>query len=115
MDEIASEMGFDAEAVPIQEFTPLAFGDENRAIPIGKFGKIEVSIIDPYVIAFSKLDRGFDTDLEDVVFLTKRGLISLPQLGQVVRAALPHAKKFDMNIRELQDHLQAVRDIIESQ
>jgi hypothetical protein len=108
MDEIAGEMGFEAEAVPIQEFTPLALGDEKREIPVGTFGKLEVSIIDPYVIALTKLDRGFDTDLEDVIFL-----IHLPQLEQVIQDALPQAGKFDMDSHKLQEHLQAVRDALE--
>ena len=113
MAEIAGEMGFEVEAVPIQEFTPLAFGDESHSIPVGRFGKLEFSILDPYVMALSKLDRGFDTDVDDIIFLIQRGLFSLPQLGEVVEAALPHARKFVMNTRELQDHLQVVRDAIE--
>jgi hypothetical protein len=63
MAEIAGEMGFEVEAVPIQEFTPLAFGDESHSIPVGRFGKLEFSILDPYVMALSKLDRGFHPTL----------------------------------------------------
>lgn len=110
MDKIANEMGLEVEAVPIDELTPLSYGEEKRAIRVGTFGNIEVIIIDPYVIALSKLDRGFDTDLEDIIFLMKRELISLPQLEQTVKDAIPHARKFDMNPHELEEHLQAVRD-----
>jgi len=99
MDEVADEMGLHVEAVPIQEFTPLALGDEKRAIHVGTFGNIDVTIIDPYVIALSKLDRGFDTDIEGVLFLINYRLISLSQLEQVVEEALPYPKKFDMNTR----------------
>ncbi len=110
MGEIANDMGLDVEAVPIHELTPLSYGEEKRAIHVGTFGNIEVLIIDPYVIALSKLDRGFDTDIEDIVFLIKQGLVSLPQLEQVVEDAIPHAGKFDMNPHELREHLQALRD-----
>lgn len=113
MDRVAAEMGLDVEAIPIQEFTPLALGDEKREIHVGTFGKVEVSIIDPYVIALTKLDRGFDTDLEDVIFLIQQRLVDLPQLEQIVQDALPQAGKFDMNPRKLQEHLQAVRDSLE--
>ena len=109
MDEIAIEMGVEVEAVPIQEFTPLGFGDESHSIHVGRFGKIEVAIM-----ALSKLDRGFSTDIEDIIFLIQRGLISLSQLEQIVKDALPQAREFDMNPRELQSHLQTVREEVGS-
>ena len=114
MDEIANEMGLEVEAVPIQEFTPLAFGDESHSIHVGRFGKIEVSIIDPYVMALSKLDRGFSTDIEDIVFLIERGLVSLSQLEQIVKDALLQAREFEMDPCELQSHLQTVREEVGS-
>jgi hypothetical protein len=79
---------------------------------MGTFGSIEVFIIDPYVIALSKLDRGFDTDLEDIIFLINRGLISLIQLEKTVKDAIPHARKFDLNPRELEKHLETVRTML---
>jgi Nucleotidyltransferase of unknown function (DUF6036) len=58
MDEVANEMGFDVDAVPVPGVIPLLPGGQKRNILVGNFGKIEVSIIDPYAIALSKLDRG---------------------------------------------------------
>jgi len=110
MDEIAGEMGFEADAVPIHEFTPLSYGREERAIDIGTFGNVQVSIIDPYVIALSKLDRGFDTDIDDIVFLIRKGLVALPQLEMIVQDVLPGTGKFDINPSDMLDHLQAVSD-----
>jgi hypothetical protein len=39
--------------------------------------------MDPYTIALSKLDRGFDTDIEDVLFLLHQKLITFEQLELV--------------------------------
>ena len=85
----------------MDEFIPIPAKAEERHRFIGRYGNVSVHIFDPCSIALSKLDRGFEADIEDVVFLIQRGLISLPQLEEVVQAALPHARKFDMNTREL--------------
>jgi hypothetical protein len=76
------EMGFDVEAVPIQEFTPLAVGD------------------------------GKDTDLEDIVFPVNRGLVSLPYVEQIVKDIMPQVRKFDISPKELRSRLQTVRDML---
>ena len=112
MDEVANEMGFDVDAVPVHGVIPLLPGGQKRNILVGNFGKIEVSIIDPYAIALSKLDRGFDTDIEDIIFLIQRGLITLPLLEKVMQDALPRASEFDMDANNIQRHLEAVREAL---
>jgi hypothetical protein len=97
----------------LDEFIPLPSKAEERHRFMARYGKLSVNIFDPYSIALSKLDRGFEADIEDIVFLIKRGLVSLTKLEAVVQVALPHAKEFDLNTHELQDHLKAVRDEIE--
>lgn len=37
-------------------------------------------MIDPYAMALGKLDRGFPTDLADIVFLVRRDLVNLTEL-----------------------------------
>jgi len=79
-------------------------------LPFGEFGTIAVFILDPYTIALRKLDRGFDADLEDVLFLLHQGLIELGQLARVVDTAITRAQEFDLDPNAIQEHLQAVRD-----
>ncbi|MBI3169256.1 MAG: hypothetical protein HYZ22_12305 [Chloroflexi bacterium] len=69
IEETAIELGLETEAVPIDRFIPLPEGNEQRGIRIGQFGNVTTYIFDPYSIALSKIDRGFDTDIEDVIFL----------------------------------------------
>lgn len=110
MEEIAREMDLDVEAVPIERFMPVLAGGRKRSLYFGKFGKIEVYIFDPYSIALSKIDRGFDTDLDDIIFLIKRRLVDIEELERITRDALPRAREFDMNPSEILAHLQELKD-----
>lgn len=110
MAQVAHDMQIEVEAIPIAQFVPLPVGAQERSLPVGQFGKIEVYVFDPYTIALSKIDRGFDTDIEDVVFLIRRNLITFEQLEAIVLAALEHASKFDLDPTAARAHLQVVRD-----
>jgi hypothetical protein len=109
MEEIAREMGLDVEAVPINSFIPVPSGGNKRSLHIGKFGKIDVYVFDPYSIALSKLERGFDIDFDDIVFLIKRGFVDLGKLEEIMNASLPRAREFDMNPNEVLVHLKALK------
>jgi hypothetical protein len=66
--QVADDMRIQVEALPFREFIPLPQEAERRHIKIGQFGKLTVYVFDPYSIALSKIERGFESDLEDVVF-----------------------------------------------
>jgi hypothetical protein len=78
--QTAKELKIFVEPVPVERFIPLPDGSSERNIHIGQFGNLEVYVADPYSIALSKLDRGFDTDLDDVVFLVEHGFVDLHEL-----------------------------------
>ena len=106
--QIARQLNIDVEPVPIERFVPLPEGSDKRSIHIGQFGNLDVYVADPYSIALSKLDRGFDTDLDDIVFLIQHNYIVLEKLENFTKNALAHARKFDFN-PEILDHLQELR------
>ena len=95
--KIAKEIKINVEPVPIERFIPLPKGSEQRTIPIGQFGNLNVYVADPYSIALSKVDRGFEADFDDVVFLIQHNYINLKELERILNDALPHAGKFDFN------------------
>ncbi len=97
IEEIAGELGLETEAVPIDRFIPLPEGNEQRGIHIGQYGNITVYIFDPYSIALSKIDRGFDTDIEDAIFLIQNNHINADKLEQIIKNALSRAGKFDLH------------------
>ena len=73
--QIADGMHIEVEPVPIAKFVPLPANAQDRCIFVGQFGMLAVYVFDPYTIALSKLDRGFDTDIEDIVFLVHQGFV----------------------------------------
>jgi hypothetical protein len=108
--QAAKELKIIVDPVPMERFIPLPTGSADRSIRIGQFGNLEVYVADPYSIALSKLDRGFDTDLEDVVFLVQRGFVDLKELDNIIQASLPRAKEFDIIPADVLARLQIVRD-----
>jgi hypothetical protein len=111
VDTVAAEMKLEVEVVPLGELIPLPDGAESRHRHVGQFGGLTVCVFDPYSIALSKVDRGFEADLQDVVFLIRQGIINLEQLEVYVTAAMPHAAKFDMIPADLRQHLQVIRQM----
>jgi len=107
--QIAKELQIHMEPVPMERFIPLSKGSEKRNIRIGQFGNLEVYVADPYSIALSKLDRGFDTDFDDLVFLVQRKLVTLEELERLMKNALPQAKKFDLD-PDIPAHLQELKN-----
>ena len=107
--QIAKEQKIFMEPVAIERFIPLPDGNEERTIRIDQFGNLEVFVADPYSIALSKLDRGFDTDFDDVVFLVRQNLVEVPLLEKITEIALSRAHEFDMNPTVLLAHLQELK------
>jgi len=106
--EIAREHKIHVEPVPIERFIPLPTGSAARSLRIGQFGNLEVYVADPYSIALSKVDRGFDIDLDDIVFLIRHNYIILDELERIISEAIPLARKFDLN-PDILVHLQALK------
>lgn len=109
LEEVAAEMKIELEAVPLYRFIPLPAGSQDRHIPIGEFGKLHVMVFDPYSIALSKLDRGFDSDIEDIGFLLRRGLIDPGRLETMIDQAAISATEYDLNPLQMRAHLALAR------
>lgn len=107
--QIAQELKIYIELVPLDRFIPLPKGNEGRAIRIGQYGNLEIFIADPYSIALSKLDRGLDTDFDDIVFLVQNNYVNMEEFERMVRDALPHARKYDFDPNII-EHLQELRN-----
>ena len=112
IEQISQELRIPVDAVPIEQFLPVPTGANERRLLIGQFGNLEVYVLDPYTIALSKLDRGFDTDIEDILFLIRQSLITTDQLESVAVDALRQASRFDLNTGAIRTHLQTVRNLL---
>lgn len=109
VQNVAEELGLVMDPVPIEAFVPIPSDSAARRISVGRFGVVDVFVLDPYVIALSKLDRGFNSDVADVVFLVQQGLVSLDRLADEVAAAAQHAAAYDINPISMRRHLAVVR------
>jgi hypothetical protein len=105
----ARELKILAEPVPFERIIPLPEESPERSIRIGQFGNLEVLVADPYSIALSKIDRGYDTDLDDVVFLIQHNHITLDELERITQDALAKAHQFDFH-PEILAHLQEFKN-----
>jgi hypothetical protein len=108
--QVARELKIYIEPVAIERFIPVPEGSDERTIRIGQFGNLDVYVADPYSIALTKLDRGFDTDFDDLIFLLNHNLVDLEELERVTRNALSRAREFDMNPNEILAHFQELKD-----
>lgn len=106
--QIARELQIHVEPVPLERFIPLPEGSEERSIRIGQYGNLEIFIADPYSIALSKLDRGFETDIDDIIFLIQKNFMTLAELERITRKAMSQARQFDLS-PEILDHLQDLK------
>lgn len=102
INELAEEMRLDVEVVPLAAFAPLAPDADKRHRFLGSYGPIDVYIFDLYSIALSKIARGFESDLEDVIFLLNKELIHVEPLRSAFVSVLPNARRVDVDPREFQ-------------
>lgn len=109
ISQVAAQLELDVEPVPIDRFVPLPPDSLSRRVFVARYGPVEVYIVDPYVMALSKLDRGFHTDLDDVVFLIGRGLVTLDRLTELVGSTLLQADAYQIDPAAMRAHLDAVR------
>jgi hypothetical protein len=104
----AKELKLQVDAVPLDRFIPLPEGNETRNIYIGQFANLEIYVIDPYSIAFSKIDRGLFTDFDDIVFLINNNYINFEELENITQKATSQAGKFDLH-PDILAHLQKLK------
>lgn len=111
IQQVADEMHIEVEALPFQEFIPLPQDIEQRHIKIGQFNNLTVYVFDPYSIALSKIERGFESDLEDVVFLIRQKRIEYARLVELAQTMIARATEFNLNARQIRAHLDALARI----
>jgi hypothetical protein len=107
--EVATELQLDLEDVPIDQFIPLPPDAPARRRALGRFGRLDVYIFDPYTIALSKIARGFEADIEDVVFLLGADVIEFAELERLFAAILPRASQADIDRKEFRAYFEELR------
>jgi hypothetical protein len=109
LSELAAEMHLDLEDVPLAEFIPLPPEAWERRQMVKRFDQLEVYIFDPYSIALSKIARGFEADIEDVVFMLDEGVIKFDKLEDLFKQILPKAAEADIIPRDFRSYFEELR------
>ncbi len=107
--QVADESKLDLEFVPLAEFIPLPPESEQRRRFVGRYGQMDVFIFDPYSIALSKVARGFESDIDDVLFLLAKDLISFAELERLFLLILPEAARSDILPSEFKAYFEEIR------
>jgi hypothetical protein len=114
VEAVANGMQVEVEIIPIDAFIPLPPYAKERHQNIGRFGSIEAYIFDPYSIAISKIARGFETDIQDVLFLLNQGIIELEILSKFLDDSYPLAWDYDIDPNDLRTHFEVVETLAHS-
>lgn len=88
---VANEFNLDVEESIPAEFIPLPAGSDRRHQLLGQFGLVRVFIFDPYSMALMKLDRAFESDIDDVRFLLDNGFLDADKLTLCLEEIAPRA------------------------
>jgi hypothetical protein len=109
LDKLGIELKLDLESVPLGEFIPLPPDAHQRRRLVGRFGNLDVYIFDLYSIALSKIARGFEADIEDVLFMLEQKLILFSELERLYQIILPQAAGSDIDPKEFNAYFEEVR------
>ena len=78
--DLKERLSLNIEEASPAEFIPLPSGYRERSPFIGRYGQLEVFHFDLYSTALSKIERGTESDFDDVLSLLRSGRIELALL-----------------------------------
>jgi hypothetical protein len=81
VQQLKHEMQINVEEASPAEFIPLPSGSDERARYIGRYGQLDVYHFDPYSGALSKIERGREGDIADVLALLRNDWLKWPDLA----------------------------------
>lgn len=109
MAAVADQLHVELEVITIEEFVPVPANASLRHKFVGQFGQIDVYVFDPYTLALSKLARGLETDIQDILFMLNHDLLESRQLMAFVEEATSVAWEYDIDPADLRHYMGEVR------
>lgn len=91
--ELKERLSINIEEAQPADIIPIPPGAESRAEFIGRYGSVDVFLIDPYSVALSKLERGLGRDLDDVRALIAGNVIVPTKLRELFEIILPQYER----------------------
>ncbi|MBI4785704.1 MAG: hypothetical protein HY782_01480 [Chloroflexi bacterium] len=111
--ELKDQLALNVEEASPGDFIPLPAGYRDRAEYVGRYGQLDVFHFDLYSTALSKIARGAEEDLSDVLALLRAGRLELAALEQRYQEIRPQfaTRSLKPDPKELDRNFQAVRDM----
>jgi hypothetical protein len=91
---LKESLGVNIELASPPDFIPELPGWRERSPFVFKEGGVEVHHFDPYSQALSKVERGFDQDLDDVRTMIERGLVEPERLREYYEEIEPELFRY---------------------
>ncbi len=91
--KLKEEMQVNVEEASPAHFIPLPDGWQNRSIFFARFDRIDVFHFDLYSVSLSKIERGLESDFQDVLALLRTSRIDMNELEKHFQSILPQFGK----------------------
>jgi hypothetical protein len=91
---LKESLGVNIKLASPPDFIPELPGWRERSPFVFKQGGVQVHHFDPYSQALSKVERGFDQDLDDVRTMIERGLVEPERLRELYDAIEPELYRY---------------------
>jgi hypothetical protein len=107
--QLAIEMKLALKLVAPAEIIPLPPDAYQRRQFIGRYSNLEAYLFDLYSIALSKIGRGFETDLDDVIFMLREKMITMVELERLFNIILPITAQSTIDPKEFQMYFAEIK------
>ncbi len=109
--ELKDQLALNIKEVSPGDFIPLAEGYRERAVFIGRYGQIDAYHFDLYATALSKIARGTEEDLNDVLALLRAKRVDVALLEKYFAEIRPRAaaESLKQDVNEFEQNFQAIR------
>ena len=87
--ELKETLSLNIEEASPADFIPLPSGHKERSQFIGRYGQLDVFHFDLYSAALSKIERGTESDFDDVFALLHSGRLELTRLSDCFDEIMP--------------------------
>jgi Nucleotidyltransferase of unknown function (DUF6036) len=111
--ELKEQLALNVEEVSPGDFIPLAEGYRERAVFVGRYGQLDIYHFDFYATALSKIARGTEEDLHDVLALLRAGRVEwdlLERYFEEIRSRVS-AESLKQDVNQFNRNLEIVQQL----
>ncbi len=111
--ELKDQLALNVEESSPGDFIPLPAGYQERAVFIGRYGQLDVFHFDLYSTALSKIARGTEEDLSDVLALLRAGRLDMVSLDRYYKEIRPQfaGKSLRQDLKEFDAKFKALHSM----